>query len=56
MSIQNKGNGFYNGSLYGYDFQLKLCDKPSKYGIDKGKIIKLTIRNDKSHDLIAKTV
>lgn len=53
MSIQDKGNGFYNGSLYGYDFQLKLCNKPSKYGIDEGKVIKLTIRNAKNYDLIA---
>lgn len=43
IKIFNKGNGWVGGKCGDYDFEAKVYDNGSKFGIDNGRVSKLAI-------------
>ena len=46
-----KGNNWYEGRVDGYKIYAKVYPKPSEYGIDNGRISKLTIKDSENNTL-----
>ena len=49
----NTDNNWAEGKISDYTFQAKLYDNNSPYGINKGRVSKLSIKNSKNQKTIA---
>lgn len=52
MKIEYKGGNYFKGTYNDYKYSAKVYEDASKYGIDRGKVSKLSIRDVEGSEVV----